>query len=147
MGISGLRDVEPSGTIEAVAKRPDIEKIVEQTLLGEALMEARIAASVFDPQQQYVAVNDAFCTLTQYTRAELTAMKAGTKLAPDKEAREAIKVALRERTSAGEVNLKRKDGSTVRTAYFVVETRAALMPFFLRLSWTVDLVPWLVVPA
>jgi hypothetical protein len=80
-----------------------VQKILEQTLLGEALMSAPIAASVFDDERNYVAVNDAFCTLTQYQRAEPTALKAGTKLAPDKEAREAIAKALRGHGAVGQV--------------------------------------------
>ena len=125
----------------------DVGKIIEQTLLGEALMEAPIAASVFDSERRYVAVNDAFCRLTLYTRAELTSLTAGTQLAPDKEAREAVRIAVREHGAAGEVNLRRKDGSVVRTAYWVIETTAALMPYYLRLSWLPERMPWLIVPA
>jgi PAS domain S-box-containing protein len=130
-----------------MARHPDVQKILEQTLLGEALMSAPIAASVFDDERNYVAVNDAFCTLTQYQRAELTALKAGTKLAPDREAREAIAKALRGHGAVGQVNLKRKDGTIVRTSYWVMKTTASLLPYFLRLSWQVDEFRWLIVPA
>lgn len=125
----------------------EIAKLVEQTLLGEALMEAPIAASVFDSDRHYVAVNEAFCKLTLYTREELTSLKAGTRLAPDKEAREAVHNAVREHGAVGEVNLRRKDGTIVRTAFWVIETTAALMPYYLRLSWLPERVPWLVVRA
>lgn len=80
----------------------DIQKIVEQTLLGEALMSAPIAASVFDEERRYVAVNDAFCRLTLYERGELTTIQAGVQLAPDDEARLAIRTAIREHGAAGE---------------------------------------------
>lgn len=120
----------------------EIAKIVEQTLLGEALMEAPVAASVFDSDRHYVAVNEAFCKLTLYTRDELTSLRAGTRLAPDNEAREAVRIAVREHGAAGEVNLRRKDGSIVRTAYWVIETKAALMPYYLRLTWLPERAPW-----
>jgi PAS domain S-box-containing protein len=125
----------------------DVAKIIEQTLLGEALMEAPVAASVFDADRHYVAVNEAFCKLTLYSRQELTSLKAGTRLAPDEEAREAIRIAVREHGSAGQVNLRRRDGTIVRTAYWVIETTAVLTPYYLRFSWLPERVPWFTVPA
>ena len=122
-----------------------VGKILEQTLLGEALMTAPVAVSVFDSDRHYVAVNDAFCELTLYRREDLTALRAGTKLAPDKEARQAVMIAVREHGAAGEANLRRKDGSIVRTAYWVVETTTASMPYYLRFSWMLGRLPWRIV--
>lgn len=110
-------------------------------------MLAPIAASVFDEERRYVAVNDAFCRLTLYERGELTAIKAGVQLAPDDEARAAIRTAIREHGAAGETNVRRKDGSIVRTAYWVLETQVALGLYYLRLSWSVERTPWTLVPA
>lgn len=101
-------------------------------------MGVPVAASIFDLDRYYIAVNDAFCTLTQYERAELTTIKAGTALAPDDEAREAIRSAIRQRGAVGETNLRRKDGSIIRTCYWVMETKLALGVYFFRLSWTLD---------
>ena len=114
------------------------ERILEQVLLGEAVMGVPVAASVFDLDQYYVAANDAFCTLTQYERTELAGIKAGTTLAPDEEAREAIRTAIRRHGAAGETNLRRKDGTVIRTAYWVMETKLALGVYFFRLSWVPD---------
>jgi PAS domain S-box-containing protein len=140
----------PTAADAIIADEPlssEVAKIIEQTLLGEALMEAPIAASVFDGDRRYVAVNEAFCMLTLYTREELTSLKAGTRLAPDKEAREAVRIAVRDHGAAGEANLRRKDGIIVRTAYWVIETKAALMPYYLRFSWLPERVPWVIVSA
>lgn len=98
-------------------------------------MGVPVAASVFDLDRNDVAVNEAFCDLTQYARSELTAIKAGTALAPDDDAREAILTAIRQRGAVGETNLRRKDGSIIRTAYWVMETRLALGVYFFRLTW------------
>ena len=121
----------------------DVERFLEQALLGEAVMGVPVAASVFDLDRYYVAVNEAFCELTQYERSELTAIKAGTSLAPDDEAREAVQAAIRQRGAVGETNLRRKDGSIIRTAYWVMETRLALGVYFFRLTWRpeADLAP------
>jgi PAS domain S-box-containing protein len=130
-----------------VSRSIDVQKIVEQTLLGEALMDAPIAASVFDDERRYVAVNEAFCRLTMYSREELTSIRAGTQLAPDDEAREAIRSAMRSHGTAGETNVRRKDGTVVRTAYWVMETTVAHTAYYLRLSWVVDTIPWRLVSA
>jgi PAS domain S-box-containing protein len=113
----------------------DAERFLEQALLGEAVMGVPVAASVFDLDRYYVAVNEAFCDLTQYGRSELTAIKAGTALAPDDDAREAVHAAIRKRGAVGETNLRRKDGSVIPIAYWVMETRLALGVYFFRLTW------------
>jgi PAS domain S-box-containing protein len=110
-------------------------RFLEQALLGEAVMGIPVAASVFDVDRYYVAVNDAFCLLTQYERAELTKTKAGTQLAPDDEARAAVHEAIRGHGAVGETNLRRKDGSVIRIAYWVMETKLALGAYYFRLSW------------
>jgi PAS domain-containing protein len=129
-----------------MSRRHNVQKLVEQTLLGEALMTAPLAASVFDEERHYVAVNDAFCDLTLYERKEFTALTAGVQLAPDDEAREAVRSAIREHGAAGEANIRRKDGLIVRTGYWVLETRVALSAYYLRFSWSLDRTPWLLTP-
>ena len=131
----------PSGRRRAsIGNRLEIDanRFLEQALLGEAVMGVPVAASVFDLDRYYVAVNDAFCTLTQYARSEFAGIRAGTALAPDDEAREAVLAAIRRRGAVGETNLRRKDGSIVRTAYWVMETKLALGVYFFRLSWSPD---------
>ena len=116
----------------------DVTRFLEQALLGEAVMGVPVAASVFDVDRYYVAVNDAFCLLTQYERAELTRTQAGTRLAPDDHARAAVSEAIRHHGAVGETNLRRKDGSVIRIAYWVMETKLALGAYYFRLSWTPD---------
>jgi PAS domain-containing protein len=113
----------------------DVTRFLEQVLLGEAVMGVAVAASVFDVDRYYVAVNDAFCALTQYERGELTRSRAGTQLAPDEEARMAVHKAIREHGAVGETNLRRKDDSVIRVAYWVMETHLALGAYYFRLSW------------
>ena len=47
------------------------------------------------------------------------------------------RIAVREHGAAGEVNLRRKDGSIVGTAYWVIETTTRAHAY-LRLSWLLD---------
>lgn len=57
-------------------------------------------------------------------------------LAPNDEAPEAVLAAIRSRGAIGETNLRRKDGSIILTACWVMATKHALGVYFFRLSWS-----------
>ncbi|MGH3003017.1 MAG: PAS domain-containing protein, partial [Gaiellaceae bacterium] len=54
-----------------------VEKLMHQTLLGEAVECANTAVFVWNDDRRYVAVNEAACELVGLTRSELVGMRVG----------------------------------------------------------------------
>jgi PAS domain S-box-containing protein len=113
--------------------QPDLDKVLHQTLLGDALGNAEIAALLADEFGQYVAVNDRACELTGYDRRVLTAFRAG-ELAAD-EASRGIYAKVAGGALRGDKRVRRRDGAEVPCRYFAIPTRVARLPYFILLLW------------
>lgn len=109
---------------------------LQRALLGEALDEAGFAAFVFEDDEHYVAVNDAACALTGYTRAELLELPLRELSAqPERTLRNLQRVSAGTR-EGGKAKLRRKDGTVIEVRYRATRTSIAGVPFLIAFYWT-----------
>jgi PAS domain S-box-containing protein len=108
---------------------------LQRSLLGEALDTAALAIFVFEDDEHYVAVNDAACELSGYTREELLDLPLRS-LADDPEQtlQNLRRVAAGTRT-AGSARMRRKDGTVIDVEYRAARATIAGMPFLVAVYW------------
>jgi PAS domain S-box-containing protein len=100
-------------------------ELVQETLLGEAAAGMLAALFVFSEDAEMVAVNDAACELTGWTREELLSASADA-LSHDSGEAERLRLELPasgRRVGAG--TLRTKDGGAVDVSYVASMTHAA----------------------
>lgn len=116
---------------EGTAERA--EAAIHQALLGDALECARgFGAFVLDEDGRYIAVNDAACELSGYTREEIVGREIGSF---DAHLAEEYRSALTRPARTGRTWIERKDGTRVEVEYRTSETRVARMPYLLVICW------------
>src|SRR3954452_3967273 len=94
------------------------DDLVQVTLLGEALEHLRIAVLVAGEDGSRVAVNQAACELTGYSRAELLALPAAELSGRTEREHERKQLDFaRHGRAPGHGPLRRKDGSIVEVEY------------------------------
>jgi PAS domain S-box-containing protein len=129
-----MRDIrtvgwEPGSQTTAVVA----SDIVQSTMLGELLENARVGAIAID-EGRYVAANAYACELVGYAREELIGRRVG-ELRPNADLQRHItEVAERSRT-AGDLTLLHKDGHEVEVSYRIVPTTLAGLDLFIGLFW------------
>jgi PAS domain S-box-containing protein len=114
---------------------PAEQDAVQETLLGEALEHAPVAAIVLDDEGTFLAANRVACRLTGYLREELLS-KAAADLAADASV---VPARLEEmaagRLEHGHTQVRRKDGGLVEVEYRVGPTRSGGLPHYLVAFW------------
>ena len=107
------------------------EPLIQASLLGEAVEHGPAAVFVADEDGRYVAVNQAACALTRYTRAELLALRV-----KDIAADEAGKWEEMRQTGnvSGTTTLLCKDGTRVEFSYVAGATTVAGMPVYVSVG-------------
>jgi PAS domain S-box-containing protein len=111
---------------------------LQRALLGEAVDTAALAVFVFEDAEHYVAVNDAACELSGYTREELLELPLRDLAAdPEQTLRNLKRVASGERTH-GRTGMRRKDGTVVDLEYRAAQATIAGMPFLVAIYWRAD---------
>ena len=93
---------------------------------------------VFEDDEHYVAVNDAACELSGYTRVELLGLPVRELAAdPEQTLRNLRQVAAGER-KRGRAGMRRKGGSVVQVEYRAARATIASMPFLIAVYWRAD---------
>lgn len=126
--------------MDADGVSPETRRLLDETLLGEALAHYHEAAGhaivVTDEVGAILAVNDAFCRLLGYRRDELI----GTSV-QEVSGRESLDEvdelyeALRRRASvSGVAVLRRKDGAVGRIRYEGLSTRIGALPVIVSIT-------------
>lgn len=114
---------------EGGLQRGRANELVQETLLGEAAAAMLAALFVFGEDAEMVAVNEAACELTGWTREELLANRADV-LADDPQQAAQFRAELLESGRlVGTGALRTKDGALVEVSYVASMTRAAGTPF------------------
>jgi PAS domain S-box-containing protein len=114
------------------------EPELQRALLGEAIDTAALAVFVFEDDENYVAVNNAACELSGYTREELLDLPLRRLAAdPEQTVQNLVRVASGERT-AGSARMRRKDGTVIDVEYRASRAKIAGMPFLVAVYWRVD---------
>lgn len=110
---------------ERALRKGRANALVQETLLGEAAAGMLAALFVFSEDAEMVAVNEAACELTGWSREELLANRADV-LAGDPEAAVRLQRELpASGKKAGTGTVRTKDGGSVEVAYVASMTRAA----------------------
>jgi len=116
-------------SVEDALREGRANALVQETLLGEAASEMLAALFVFGEDAEMIAVNEAACELTGWTREELLANPSDV-LAVDRVRAEQFR---RELPATGLVvgsgHVRTKDERLVPVGYVASMTRAAGTPF------------------
>jgi PAS domain S-box-containing protein len=117
-----------------VSDRPDFDRVIHGTMLGEAARAAKMAVLLADERGYYVAVNDDACDLTGYAREALVSFRAG-ELAADEESRTIYDKLMNREKLRGRKLVRRSDGQVVQCRYWGIPTIVGRLPYFLVLLW------------
>jgi PAS domain S-box-containing protein len=109
------------------------EPLIQASLLGEAIEHGPAAVFVADEHGNYVAVNQAACTMLGYTRNELLRLRV-VDVARYSHAPEEWSELLETGTRIGTSVLTRKDETTVEFRYVAGATTVAGMPLFVSIG-------------
>jgi len=109
--------------------------IVQLTLLGDAWENAEVGAVVFDKERRYLAANPAYCDLTGYSREEITDLRAGHNLHLDTMSQAEFIDRVTHLDHVGQIEIIRKDGTSLLVSYLVVPTVVSGRPNYIGLVW------------
>lgn len=116
-----------------IAGRADRE--LQRALLGEAVDTAALAVFVFEDDQNYIAVNNAACELSGYSREELLELPLRKLAADPKRTLENLPLVAAGERTAGATQMRRKDGTVVDVEYRAARATIAGMPFVVAVYW------------
>lgn len=117
----------------ASSRRADPQ--LQRALLGEALDTAALAVFVFEDDEHYVAVNEAACELSGYTRAELLELPLRRLAADPEQTLRNLRLVAAGKRTGGATRMRRKDGSVVDVEYRAARATIAGMPFLVAAYW------------
>jgi PAS domain S-box-containing protein len=111
------------------------EHLINQTLVGEAWVNASLPMLIVDDDGHYVATNESVCKLTGYTHTELMGLRAGQDLAGDAASRTIYAALERGKRMQGRKLVRCKDGALVPCRYWGIRTSVGKMGYFILMLW------------
>ena len=108
---------------------------LQETLLGEALEHAPIAAIVLDETGRYLAANRTACRLTGYTREQLLGRGPGGLAVEPEQVPAKLEQMANGDLENGITRLRCRDGSCIPVEYRVGATRSGGLPYFVLVFW------------
>ena len=113
---------------------PVAEKLVQASLLGDAVDEGPALVFVADDEMRYVAVNQTACDFLGYTRAELLALDVPA-VSGNPRVSESYAEMMAEGHHEGEGTIRHKDGGLHAVRYRAGETTVAGMRFYVSIMF------------
>jgi PAS domain S-box-containing protein len=110
-------------------------EIMQVTLLGDAWERAEIGAVVFNDARRFLAANPAYCTLTGYSREEITDLRAGHNLLLEEMSQAEFIDRITQRHHLGQAVIRQKDGTPRPVSYMLVRTQVSQLPCYVGLVW------------
>jgi len=118
------------------ASDPAGQVFAQLALLGEAVSGmSGVAVFVWDDDRNYVAVNDAACALTGYTREQLLGMHVGDS-SPERAEPHFTKARLND-VLRGSHEVETPDGP-LEVEWITCRTTIAGLPYFVSVVWPLD---------
>jgi PAS domain S-box-containing protein len=105
---------------------------VQETLLAEAIQTAEVGFLVWDDDRNYIAANDAACSLLGCTLEQLLGSQVGSRTVEGKDLVERV---VRGQGGRGRVVFERFDGGTAELEYLTFETKTAGLPYMASVIW------------
>lgn len=107
----------------------ETRRLVDATMIGEAVESLPVAIFVSDTSLNYLAVNTAAAELVGVSRAELLLRRVPDVVAlPHRDLQQAAFEVESHGMHAGEAAIRREDGSLVEIAYATMSTRIGKLP-------------------
>ena len=124
--------------------KSSVTNILHQALLGDAWDHAAVPIVVFDDGRNFVAMNEAFCAFTGYSRDEIVKLRAGQSLAGDEGTLSAFDSIVRESAGSGfgSGRMRRKNGEILEVVWLTIQAEIARMPYFIGMVWRAEDLPF-----
>jgi PAS domain S-box-containing protein len=114
-------------------------RILDHTLLGEAVLAAGVAVFVTDDDGNYIAVNDAAEDMLGYTREEFRTLNVGEVTGLSTEDRALLIDGVSQRhVLEGTARLRRKDGAVGTIRHLTFQATVGGLPVFVSVTAPVD---------
>jgi PAS domain S-box-containing protein len=117
---------------------PSETDAVQETLLGEALEHAPVAAIVLDETGRYLAANRMACRLTGYAREELLEAGPRALAAEPEKVPSALEQMANGGLEHGTAAMRCRDGSFIDIEFRVGATRSGGLPHFVLVFWELE---------
>jgi PAS domain S-box-containing protein len=106
-----------------------------EAILRAALANAEAAVTVFTSDRRFLAVNDRYTAMTGYSQAEALSHRAGENLRLEPMDQEEFIETITSAISAGEADIRRKNGEPLAVEYVVIPTRIGAERCFIGMMW------------
>jgi PAS domain S-box-containing protein len=107
----------------------------DDPIIGEALLGAEAAITVFASDRRILAVNERYLELTGYSREDVEHHRAGENLRLDPLAEARFIELITSAISAGEADILRKNGEPLAVEYVVIPTQIGSERHFIGMMW------------
>ncbi|HEY6962266.1 MAG TPA: PAS domain-containing protein [Gaiellaceae bacterium] len=104
--------------------------LVQNQLIGDAVAWGGYVILVADERMKFAAVSEGACAFLGYEREELLQLYVPDIVVERREAEQRYRKFVHEGFQRGEIDLRRKDGTTATATYEATETKLSGLPYY-----------------